>query len=77
MEELEGILEGIENVDMEQVQKAFMNDPSLRQSAMEMLKNPNLTSEFWRKTLHFPPQLLSKRLGSRYYCSRVLQTAHC
>ena len=45
MEELEGLLEGIENVDMDQVQKAFMNDPSLRQSAMEMLKNPNLTSE--------------------------------
>ena len=45
MEELEGILEGIENVDMAEVQKAFMNDPSLRQSAMEMLKNPNLTSE--------------------------------
>ena len=45
MEELEGILEGIENVDMDQVQKAFMNDPSLRQSAIEMLKNPNLTSE--------------------------------
>lgn len=45
MEELEGILEGIENVDMGEVQKAFMNDPSLRQSAMEMLKNPNLTSE--------------------------------
>ena len=45
MEEFEGILEGIENVDMDQVQKAFMNDPSLRQSAMEMLKNPNLTSE--------------------------------
>ena len=45
MEELEGLLEGIENVDMDQVQKAFMNDPSLRQSALEMLKNPNLTSE--------------------------------
>ena len=45
MEELEGILEGIENVDMAEIQKAFMNDPSLRQSAMEMLKNPNLTSE--------------------------------
>lgn len=45
MEELEGILEGIENIDMGEVQKAFMNDPSLRQSAMEMLKNPNLTSE--------------------------------
>lgn len=45
MEEFEGILEGIENVDMAEVQKAFMNDPSLRQSAMEMLKNPNLTSE--------------------------------
>lgn len=45
MEELEGILEGIENVDMAEVQKAFMNDPSLRESAMEMLKNPNLTSE--------------------------------
>ena len=45
MEEFEGLLEGIENVDMDQVQKAFMNDPSLRQSAMEMLKNPNLTSE--------------------------------
>ena len=38
MEELEGLLEGIENVDMDQVQKAFMNDPSLRQSIMEMLK---------------------------------------
>lgn len=45
MEELEGILEGIENLDMAEVQKAFMNDPSLRQSAMDMLKNPNLTSE--------------------------------
>mgnify|MGYP001250548749 CR=1 FL=1 len=45
MEELEGLLEGIENVDMTEVQKAFMNDPSLRQSAIEMLKNPSLTSE--------------------------------
>ena len=45
MEELEGLLEGIENVDMAEVQKAFMNDPSLRQSAMEMLKNPNTVNE--------------------------------
>ena len=42
---MESILEGIENVDMGEVQKAFMNDPSLRQSAMEMLKNPNIAND--------------------------------